>query len=144
MGWVVVLVVGWIVLSPIVALVLSRSMRDRRPPRHVAPAPPPARQRPRPEPTLTDDTVVVAAHGLASSCDVVIGAGETLRTGWDDMAPEQRDEVLGMMIDQAKLVQQVLHDLTRGMADDVRHALDNPERPLSLPTPDADGAAARP
>lgn len=143
MGWVVSLVVGWIVLSPVAALLLSRSMRDRRPPRFVAPPAPPAPVR-RPAPALTDETVAVTAHGLASSCSVVVGAGETLRERWADMAPEQRDEVLGMMIDQTKLVQQVLVDLTRGVADHVTDALDNLERPLSLPTPDADGAAARP
>jgi hypothetical protein len=144
MGWVVSLVLGWIVLSPIAALLLARSMRDRRPP-HVArsrPAPAPVRRRP--APALTDETVVVTAHGLASSCSVVVGAGETLRSRWDDMSPEQRDEVLGMMIEQTKLVQQVLVDLTRGVADDVAQALDDLERPLSLPTPDVGGAAARP
>jgi hypothetical protein len=141
MGW-IALVVAWVVVSPVAALVLSRAMRDRRPPTSVAPPPPVLVAHP--EPTLTEESMVVTAHGLANSCSVVVDAGETLRARWSDMAPDQRDEVLAMMVEQTRLVQQVLLDLTGGVADDVRRALDHLERPLSVPTAEADGRAARP
>jgi hypothetical protein len=139
MAWIGI-VVAWLVVSPLAALLFSKVMRDRRPP---APVARPLEARPRPTDELTDATVVVTAHGLASSCGVVVGGSETLREGWDDMSPDQRDEILGMVIDQARLVQQVLVDLTRGVAADVQVALDQLERPFSLPS-DVDGRAARP
>jgi hypothetical protein len=132
--------VAWLVVSTIVALLLSRAMRERTPPAPIAAgaAPPP-----RPSAELTPASVVVTAHGLANSCSIVVGGTETLREGWDDMSPGQRDEIMAMVIDQARLVQHVLVDLTRGVADDVQVALDRLERPLS-PLADVAEPAPRP
>ncbi|MCU1375717.1 MAG: hypothetical protein JWO68_3003 [Actinomycetia bacterium] len=120
-------VAGWTLLSPVIALALSRSMAAPRP---VPPPPPRPPVTAPPALELTDEMVAVTAHGLAASCDVVLDAGQTLRAGWADMTPEQRDDVLAMIVAQTAVVRQVLVDLTADVADDVQQALDDIERPL--------------
>jgi hypothetical protein len=149
MGSLLKLVAAWLAVSPVVALAAGRMARQRR-----VPDRPPARgpvaadarilaftPRPGAGAEQLEESLVVLAHGLSSSCDVVIGAAEILRAGWDHLAPDQRDEILTRVIDQADVVRHVLADVTDGLAEHVRQALEEIQRPLRMPL--AGGAAAR-
>jgi hypothetical protein len=139
-GKLIAALVGWFAVSPFAAVALARGMRHRRQP---IPSPAPAAAAAISAPALPAAATVATAHGLTSSCELVIGAAETLRADWELLAATQRDAVLATVIEQSRLVRDVLVALTDGVADHVRQALDDLDRPLNLPAA-VDGAATRP
>jgi hypothetical protein len=60
-------------------------------------------------------TVAVMAHGLLGVVGVISGAATMLQGRFDRLSPSKREELLGMIIEQAGLLAGVLQDLMRGL-----------------------------
>jgi len=72
----------------------------------------------------TDDaTWAVVGHALLGSVRVIRAAAETLHDGWDDTSPEERREMLQMVMYQSEHIGGVLHDVMRGLPEQVVEAV---------------------
>jgi hypothetical protein len=63
-------------------------------------------------PESTMDAVARAFHGLINSASVIIGGAETLQASWSRMTDDQRDFVIGMVLEQSRTIQVLLRDLS--------------------------------
>lgn len=75
-----------------------------------------------------DAAMAVIAHGLLNSVSAIQMGAYALRESWDKMTVEQRDQVLGIVADQAGHVRGILQDMIRGLPGDVIRALNGLER----------------
>jgi hypothetical protein len=75
-----------------------------------------------------DAAMAVIAHGLLNSVSAIQMGAYALRESWEKMSVEQRDQVLGIVADQAGHVRGILQDLIRGLPADVIRALNGLER----------------
>lgn len=98
------LIAGWLGLSLLVALVIGRAARDRRPE-----APRPAPRRPEPVPAFSSD--LVAVHGVAQTTSMIEGSLGTLRSTWRTMDADAIDRLLAVLHDHAGTAHHVLEGL---------------------------------
>ncbi|MHB1446593.1 MAG: hypothetical protein ACYCZV_13195 [Acidimicrobiales bacterium] len=75
-----------------------------------------------------DAAMAVIAHGLLNSVSAIQMGAYALRESWSQMTDEQRDQVLGIVADQAAHVRGVLQDMIRGLPSEVIRALNGLER----------------
>ena len=75
----------------------------------------------------SDDAAAAAviAHGLLNSVSAIQMGAHALREGWRLMTDEQREEILGVLSDQASHVRGVLQDMIRGLPAEVIRALNS-------------------
>ena len=66
-----------------------------------------------------DATWAVVGHALLGSVSVIRAAGEALLDGWDEVSAEERQEMLQMVLDQSDHMGGVLHDVMRGLPEQV-------------------------
>ncbi|MHB1854154.1 MAG: hypothetical protein ACYCS2_03750 [Acidimicrobiales bacterium] len=76
----------------------------------------------------SDAAMAVIAHGLLNSVSAIQMGAYALRESWAQMTDEQRDQVLGIVADQAAHVRGILQDMIRGLPSDVIRALNGLER----------------
>ena len=81
---------------------------------------------------VPDPSAAVIAHSLISSAAVITNALQSLLAYGDDLAAEQRRELLEMGVTQAQYLIEVLRDLARGLPAEVIDVLDaiNERRPI--------------
>lgn len=72
-----------------------------------------------------DATLAVIAHGLLNSISAIQMGAHALRESWDVMTTKQREDVLGVLTDQAAHVRGILQDMIRGLPPDVIRALND-------------------
>lgn len=72
---------------------------------------------------VDDAAVAVVAHGLLNSISAIQMGAHALRESWAQMTDEQREQVLGLVVDQAAHVRGILSDLIRGLPLEVVRAL---------------------
>jgi len=70
-----------------------------------------------------DATLAVIAHGLLNSISAIQMGAHALQEGWDRMTQKQRQDVLGVVADQAAHVRGVLQDMIRGLPPEVIRVL---------------------
>ena len=75
-----------------------------------------------------DAAMAVIAHGLLNSVSAIQMGAYALRESWEQMTDEQRDQVLGIVADQAAHVRGILQDMIRGLPSEVIRALNGLER----------------
>jgi len=75
-----------------------------------------------------DAAMAVIAHGLLNSVSAIQMGAFALRESWTQMTDEQRDQVLGIVADQAAHVRGILQDMIRGLPGEVIRALNGLER----------------
>ena len=66
-----------------------------------------------------DATWAVVGHALLGSVSVIRAAAETLRDAWDEVSAEERREMLQMVLYQSDHMGGVLHDVMRGLPEQV-------------------------
>ena len=66
-----------------------------------------------------DATWAVVGHALLGSVSVIRAAAETLYDGWDEASSEERKDMLQMVMDQSEHIGGVLHDVMRGLPEQV-------------------------
>jgi hypothetical protein len=76
-----------------------------------------------------DATAAVTAHRLLNSMAIISGAAATLREAADQLDVARRDVLLGMILDQAQLVNDTLGELVRGLPPGVLKELDGSTPP---------------
>jgi len=83
-------------------------------------------------------TTALIAHGLLNSAAVIATAASMLRDQWERLEPTVRDDVLGIVRDQADHLMDTLGHLARGLPPDVLAYLDevtvNTRTALRLPS----------
>ncbi|HUZ43371.1 MAG TPA: hypothetical protein VMU63_03135 [Acidimicrobiales bacterium] len=75
-----------------------------------------------------DAAMAVIAHGLLNSVSAIQMGAYALRESWPQLTDEQRDQVLGIVADQAAHVRGILQDMIRGLPTEVIQALNGLER----------------
>lgn len=70
-----------------------------------------------------DATLAVIAHGLLNSISAIQMGAHALKEGWERMTEKQRQDVLGVVADQAAHVRGVLQDMIRGLPPEVIRVL---------------------
>lgn len=66
-----------------------------------------------------DATWAVIGHAMLGSVSVIRAAAETLLDGWDEATVEERREMLQMVLDQSDHMGGVIHDVMRGLPEQV-------------------------
>lgn len=78
-----------------------------------------------------DGITAVIAHGLLNSVSAIQMGAHALRESWEQMSPEQRDQILGVLADQASHIRGILSDMIRGLPPEVVQALNSlPDLPV--------------
>jgi hypothetical protein len=72
-----------------------------------------------------DGTTAVIAHGLLNSVSAIQMGAHALRESWEQMSPEQRDQIIGLVADQASHIRGILSDMIRGLPPEVVRALNS-------------------
>lgn len=75
-----------------------------------------------------DAAMAVIAHGLLNSVSAIQMGAFALKESWAQMSEEQRDQILGIVADQAGHVRGILQDMIRGLPSEVIRALNGLER----------------
>jgi hypothetical protein len=76
-----------------------------------------------------DAALAVIAHGLLNSISAIQMGAHALRESWETISTETRDEILGLLTDQAAHVRGVLQDLIRGLPPEIVRALNDLSSP---------------
>jgi signal transduction histidine kinase len=68
--------------------------------------------------------LAIVAHGLLTPVAVVRGFAETLLSHWESLEPQNRDDYLRRILDNADFVAESLKDLARGLPPGASQVLD--------------------